>query len=504
MQMACVVCGEPRAGDRCPQCGAGQAPGGYVVERLLAQTAHSRMYVATGPDGRRVALKELVFAFVPGAQELDAFEREAAVLKELDVPGVPRLIAAFQDGLGVGTRLYLAQEFVEGTSLADRLRAGPIDEGAAIAIARRVLEILDRLHSRTPPVVHRDVKPANLLERADGEMVLVDFGSARVLANAVTFRSTLVGTYGYMPPEQLGGSVDATADLYALGATLAHLLTGTAPTTLMGDGLVIDVDARIPATRPFQRWLSRLLAPARTKRFPSAREALRALEATSTPAPAAAPPSRRAVLAATVVLVCAGLAGLFVVREAGSQEPAAPARVEVRPAPTVRKPNPKWNSVPVPSQDDAPLEIVSLERVLPAGTRAAFWLASEFEVEVASRRRNRWGYGSYDPVATSDRTCTDAPLEFITGYAVTLPREMTGGGTLQLRLGGGYRSDTCDDLRMRLLSEDGEEMHRISETSTPEWVVLRHIPRYVLLIDRPGTPLEVRIDLAARKITLPH
>jgi serine/threonine protein kinase len=82
---------------------------------------------------------------------------------------------------------------------------------------------------QTPPVLHRDLKPANVVLRPDGTLALVDFGSVRTLSTDRTHGSTLVGTFGYMPPEQLGGTVDRTSDLYALGATLLHDLTGRDP-----------------------------------------------------------------------------------------------------------------------------------------------------------------------------------------------------------------------------------------------------------------------------------
>ena len=75
---------------------------------------------------------------------------------------------------------------------------------------------------------------------------------------------------------------------------------------------------------------------------------------------------------------------------------------------------------------------------------------------------------------------------------------------LTLRVGSGYGAVVCADLHVRLLSEDGEEMRRISETSSPEWLILRHVPRYVLVIDRPGGVLEVKLDLEARKMTVPR
>ena len=126
----------------------------------------------------------------------------------------------------MGLRLYLATEFVRGESLADRLARGPLPEAEVLAIARALLGVLVTLQQRSPAIFHRDLKPANVMFREDGAVVLVDFGSARTVEGSRTHRSTLVGTFGYMPPEQLGGTVDRTSDVFALGATVLHAVTG--------------------------------------------------------------------------------------------------------------------------------------------------------------------------------------------------------------------------------------------------------------------------------------
>ncbi|MCP3100314.1 serine/threonine protein kinase [Myxococcus sp. K15C18031901] len=286
---ACVLCDAVLEGTRCGHCGAAVSPGGYRVQRLLSQSPHGRVYLAVDGEGRRVALKELLFAMVPGTEQLDAFEREAAVLRALEHPDIPRFVASFQEGRGVGTRLYLAQELLEGESLLQRLSRRRLAEDEAWTLAEQVLQTLDALHRRTPALVHRDVKPANLILRPDGRAALVDFGAARHLARDVTHGSTLVGTFGYMPPEQLGGTVEPSSDLYALGATLVHALTGREPAELMGDGLTLSFEAHLPAVSDGARaFLRRLLAPRRADRFPSAKDALlalRALRAASSPEP---------------------------------------------------------------------------------------------------------------------------------------------------------------------------------------------------------------------------
>ncbi len=248
---ACVGCGAALGEARCPHCGVAAAPGGFRVERVLAESPHARVYLARDTDGRAVALKELQFSRVPSVQELDAFEREAGALRSLRHRGIPSYVASFREGQGVGLRLYLAAEYVVGETLAARIARGPVPRDEVLAIAQQLLDVLADLQRRSPPVLHRDLKPANVLLRPDGSVVLVDFGSVRTLSAERTHGSTLVGTFGYMPPEQLGGTVDRTSDLYALGATLLHALTGKPPMDWLDGGLQIQVPPGAPgAVRP--------------------------------------------------------------------------------------------------------------------------------------------------------------------------------------------------------------------------------------------------------------
>lgn len=268
----CAGCDDIVAGERCDACGAAVSPGGYTVERVLVSNAHGRMYVAHDVDGTQVALKELAFVQSPGAETVAAFEREAKFLRALEHPGIPRFRAAFEDGTGVHTRYYLAQELVAGQSLADRLADHWYAEAEILDIARQVLVVLVYLQSVSPMVFHRDIKPANLIRRADGTIAVVDFGAAHV--QGTTVGSTTIGTFGYMPVEQMAGIVDATTDGYALGATLLHLLTRTEPWRLLQGAVLGPVNV----SAPVRAFLHKLTAPEPRDRFPNAAAALAALE----------------------------------------------------------------------------------------------------------------------------------------------------------------------------------------------------------------------------------
>ena len=280
VESACAACGQRDAAASCAHCGCARIVGEYRVERVLAQTERGRVYQAVHRVGARVALKELAFATVPGAVQVEQFHREARVLRELNHAAIPRFVDAFQTGAGVSTRLYLAQEFVEGESLLHRLSSsGRIDEAQAKQLAAQVLAILEHLHNLNPRLIHRDLKPANLILRPDGRIALVDFDAARALQTQRTHGASIAGTFGYSPLEQLGGTVDATSDLYALGATLIHLLTGKPPSELLGPNMELRFAEQVALSPGFLAFLQKLTAREHASRFTSAALALRALHA---------------------------------------------------------------------------------------------------------------------------------------------------------------------------------------------------------------------------------
>jgi serine/threonine protein kinase len=295
----CPACDDLVRGERCDSCGCALRPGGYTVERVLVSNAHGRMYVARDADGRRVALKELAFVQAPSPTAVAAFEREAKFLRALEHPAIPRFLASFEEGAGVHARYYLAQELVEGEAL-DRLDDHWYREAEIVEIARQVLAILVYLQSLSPMVIHRDIKPANLLKRKDGTIALVDFGAAHV--HGTTAGSTTIGTFGYMPVEQLAGIVDATTDCYALGATLVCLMTRQEPWRIAQSRATINASSELRAV------LDKLTAPDPRDRFATAKDALAALDKRHELVPRRRLPMRALAIAAVAL---AGGGGVF-------------------------------------------------------------------------------------------------------------------------------------------------------------------------------------------------
>lgn len=177
---------------------------------------------------RRCALAEMVDTFTnPDMQQqaVAGFQREADMLAELSNEHIPRVYDRFNDQ----NRHYLVMEYVEGVTLEEALKqaGGKLDQARVIDIALQIGETLEYLHGLNPPVIYRDLKPSNVMLTPSGQIKLIDFGIARhfqPLSNA-----TMIGTQGYAPPEQYRGKVEARSDLYALGATMHHALSGRDP-----------------------------------------------------------------------------------------------------------------------------------------------------------------------------------------------------------------------------------------------------------------------------------
>jgi serine/threonine protein kinase len=253
--------------------------GRFEIVRELGSGSSARTLLCTDlRDGRSVAVKEMHVARVGDWKHLELFEREAKTLAKLDHPGIPRVFEFFQDD-GDGSALYIVQELVEGASLQQRMDAGPLlGQDEIHELAMGVLDILEYLHGRAPPILHRDIKPSNVLIRSDGRPALIDFGGVCVgwRPPEVT-GTTVVGTFGYMPPEQLVGQGGTTSDLYALGATLLHVITGRAPSDFPFDSGRIEVPTNLPIQAPLARLIEALLRPAPRDRPQSAAEARRIL-----------------------------------------------------------------------------------------------------------------------------------------------------------------------------------------------------------------------------------
>ncbi|GET42414.1 serine/threonine-protein kinase [Microseira wollei] len=218
--------------------------GHYRILCLLGRGAFSQTYLAENLyrlSGAKCVVKQLQLMISSPLILENArhrFFREAIVLENLGIhPQIPRLLAYFEEN----QEFYLVQEYIDGCQVSQEIKEGKRwSENQVIALLQDVLEILVFIHQHG--VIHRDINPANLIIRkSDGKIVLIDFGAVKEINTwAVNGKrqekgTHSIGTAGYMPPEQLDGKPRFSSDIYGLGMTAIHALTGILPAELQRD-----------------------------------------------------------------------------------------------------------------------------------------------------------------------------------------------------------------------------------------------------------------------------
>ncbi len=224
----CPICRAQNRGDArfCQSCGQDVLLDNiYRITNVVKEGGMGTVYKAVDESGAEYAVKEMHDRFATPAEREDGIERfveEADLLRKLRHPAIPRVYRSFIDE----GRYYLAMEFIHGEDLEDRLkREGSIAEPIVLGWADQVCDVLEYMHSQG--LIYRDMKPANVMITRDGAVKVIDFGIAKLLQPGQ--RGTMIGTPGYAPPEQYQGLASRQSDIYALAASLHHILTGRDP-----------------------------------------------------------------------------------------------------------------------------------------------------------------------------------------------------------------------------------------------------------------------------------
>ncbi|MEO8285415.1 MAG: serine/threonine-protein kinase [Chloroflexota bacterium] len=209
--------------------------GRYDIEQVLGIGGMSTVYKARdlrfSTVARYCAVKEMPDTSPDprtGQLRLATFEREANMLAALSHPGIPKIYDFFPSH----GRVYLILEYIDGRDLETQLdqRKAPMQEDEVVKWAVQICDVLEYLHGQHPqPIIFRDMKPSNIIVHGEGKVTLIDFGIAKVFQSEK--RGTMIGTEGYAPPEQYRGLAEPRGDIYALGATMHHLLTNFDPRT---------------------------------------------------------------------------------------------------------------------------------------------------------------------------------------------------------------------------------------------------------------------------------
>jgi serine/threonine protein kinase len=254
----------------------------YQIHKQLSKKSGRQTFLAQDLQSQDLVIIKIL-RFDPDFQwdDLKLFEREAATLKYLDHPSIPKYLDYFDVEESNTRGFALVQSYIEAPSLENIIKEGQkFSESEVIKLAEQLLLILNYLHNQLPPVIHRDIKPSNILlsNKSDhnvGDIYLVDFGSVQTSASKEDGTITIVGTYGYIPLEQFGGKTTAASDLYSLGMTIIYLLTGSHPFELPEVNGQVKFTAEI--NNQFRRWLEKMTQPYLDKRFDSATSAQVAL-----------------------------------------------------------------------------------------------------------------------------------------------------------------------------------------------------------------------------------
>ena len=210
--------------------------GRYDIARKIGGGGMGAVYLANDRNlgGVPRAVKEMVQSHIEESQQekaVEDFKRESMILSSLEHPSIPTIYDYFYDELEC--RFYLVMKYISGGDLAGKLRSAPegrIDERTTVEWAIQIIDVLDYLHNLPERIVYRDLKPSNvMIDGNSGKVILVDFGIARSINQTQEKGVTAVGTMGYAPPELFSGSVEPRSDIYSLGSTLFHLMTGADP-----------------------------------------------------------------------------------------------------------------------------------------------------------------------------------------------------------------------------------------------------------------------------------
>ncbi len=257
----------------------------YAIQQQLGKKSGRRTLLARDLDSQELVVIKLLSLYSDFEwDDLKLFEREAETLKKLQHTAIPHYLNYFEINSPKIKGFALVQTYIPANNLEQILKSGrTFTEQEVKAIAKKLLEILIYLQKQNPPVIHRDLKPSNILlgERSGnnvGEVYLVDFGSVQTAVVNEGATRTVVGTYGYMPPEQFGDHTVPASDLYSLGATLIYLVTGYHPADLPQKDFRIQFEHLTTLSSGFIQWLKWLTEPSVEKRLPLACQALTALE----------------------------------------------------------------------------------------------------------------------------------------------------------------------------------------------------------------------------------
>lgn len=436
----------------------------YRIEEILGQGGMGAVYRAFDINlGVSVAVKENLFTTQEYARQ---FRREATILASLRHPNLPRVTDHF---VIEGEGQYLVMDFIKGEDLRQRLeREGPLSEDLVLPWFIEIADALAYLHSRTPPILHRDIKPGNIKLTPEGKALLVDFGLAKVVEEGgETTTGARAMTPGFSPPEQYGsGRTDARTDIYSLAATLYTALTAAIPEDSLERALrrasLISIRERNPAVSyALARTVEQALALEPDQRYQTVNEFADALAMASS--------SGRLQLGRDLSYLQQTVVG-----SRRTQAAAFPTQVAEEP-----KPRRRWPVVALLVTTVLVIGAGAIYAAIPRiGTSLAALLPRYLETSVAPQEPSATDSGvlvTSVPVGTQTETSGQLPTvtEDAPGPTTEAENGMTptppGGGVGQIA----FASDRSGLPQVTLLNIDGTGIRELTElpegACQPDW-----------------------------------
>ncbi len=320
----------------------------YRITKVLGCGGFGAVYLADDNriTGLKVAIKENRPDPRANPQAIlltrQQFSTEVSMMINLHHAGLPNVSNQFE--LPNGPQ-YMVMDFIAGDTLEDIVMRHPnLSEADVVDVTRRLLDILDYLHSRTPPIIHRDIKPANIKRQSDGQIVLVDFGIAKIGGQNTESWAKMAGTPGFAPLEQYGGNrtTNTRSDIYSLGAVMYFLLIGQAPPAApdLASGVALPPPRKIrpELSAQIQQVIFKAMALNVDDRFQSVKDMRQALPGAATPPPlppVPLPPTPNyfrwlaAVGGVGLLLTCLTLAGAFAFLPGTSNNQNTPTPINI-------------------------------------------------------------------------------------------------------------------------------------------------------------------------------
>ncbi len=250
----------------------------YQIEKKIKEGSFGSTYFAISKENqKRVIIKHISLKKADAVNRITYIEHEAKIIANLEHPQIPKYVDFYTVETEKNVDIYFIQEYIRGSNLYQLVQEKKFfSEEDVINIAIGICHVLKYIHSFSPPIIHQDIKPANIIQAYDNTVFLIDFGAVKQKILYDRFSemgiSTIIGTHGYMPIEQFEGRAVPGSDIYSLGLSLIFLLSHKEPLQLDKKGLNFDFRKSVKISDEFARIIEKMTVPDWRNRYSTASE----------------------------------------------------------------------------------------------------------------------------------------------------------------------------------------------------------------------------------------